>query len=93
MVRRALIVAAIVVPLGVMVRVVGPAPLLALLPLVPMAVLGYLRYQDMRASQRRNSSPTCDLRLAYRRLGPNPGMLECPALCGYRRLAGDPTTR
>ena len=93
MVRRALIVTAIMVPLGVMLRAVGPAPLLALLPVVPMAVLGYLRYLDMRATQRRNSCPTCELRLAYRRLGPDHGMLECPALCGYRRLVGDPTTR
>ena len=91
--RRSLIVMAIVVPLGVMVRAVGPAPLLALLPVVPMAVLGYLRYQEMRASQRRNACPTCELPLAYRRLGPDHGMLECPALCGYRRLVGGPTTR
>ena len=93
MMRRALIVIAVMVPLGVMLRAVGPAPLFVLLPVAPMAVLGYLRYQDMRASQRRKTCPTCELRLAYRRLGANHGMLECPALCGYRRLVGDPTIR
>ncbi|MDP8938017.1 MAG: hypothetical protein M3O23_09875 [Actinomycetota bacterium] len=91
--RRALIVMGVMVPLGVMLRAVGPAPLFALLPAVPMAIMGYLRYQDMRRQQRENSCPTCELRLAYRRLGASHGMLECPAMCGYRRLVGDPTAR
>ena len=91
MVRRLLIVMAVMIPVGLMVRAVGPAPLAALLPVLPMGFLGYLRYREMRESQRRNSCPACELRLAYRRLGPAHGMLECPALCGYRRLVGDPT--
>ena len=93
MVRRTLVVMAVVIPLGVLLRAVGPAPLMALLPVVPMAILGYLRYQDLLESRRRSSCPSCELRLAYRRLGPAHGMLECPALCGYRRLVGDPTAR
>ena len=35
--------------------------------------------------------PRCGLPLAYRKLGPNHGMLECPALCGYRRFVGNPS--
>lgn len=66
--RRALIVMGMMVPLGLMLRAVGPAPLFALLP--------HLR-----------------VRLAYRRLGANHGMLERPAMRGYRRLVGDPTGR
>ena len=93
MVRRMLLVMAIMIPVSFMVSAVGPAPLAAVLPALPLGVIGYLRYQDMRASQRRNSCPSCELRLAYRRLGANHGMLECPALCGYRRLVGDPTSR
>jgi hypothetical protein len=89
-VRRTVVVVAVMVPLAVMMRAVGPAPLFVLLPAVPMAALGYLRYQDMRRQQRERSCPRCELRLAYRRLGPSHGMLECPALCGYRRLVGDP---
>ncbi len=91
--RRTLIVMAVMIPLSVMLRAVGPAPLFALLPAVPIAIMGYLRYQEQRRQQRQNSCPRCELRLAYRRLGPNHGMLECPSLCGYRRLVGDPTAR
>lgn len=91
--RRALIVLAVMIPVILMVRAVGPAPLIALLPAVPMAVMGYLRYQDQRRQQRERSCPRCELPLAYRRLGSSHGMLECPALCGYRRLVGGPTAR
>ncbi len=93
MVRRMLVVMAVMIPVTAMMRAVGPAPLAAILPALPLAVIGYLRYQDMKAERKRNSCPSCELRLAYRRLGPNHGMLECPALCGYRRLVGDPTRR
>ena len=84
---------AVMIPVTLMMRAVGPAPLAAVLPVLPLGIIGFLRYRDMKENQRRNSCPACELRLAYRRLGPHHGMLECPSLCGYRRLVGDPTRR
>jgi len=84
---------AVMIPVTLMLRAVGPAPLAALLPALPLGIIGFLRYRDMKETQRQNSCPACELRLAFRRLGPHHGMLECPALCGFRRLVGDPTRR
>ena len=56
---------------------------------VPWLILGWYNTQE----RRRPRCPTCELPLSYRRLGPSHGMLECPALCGYRKLVGDPTGR
>ena len=54
---------------------------------VPLLVLFW-----HQQSQRRRSSfcPNCELPLSYRPLGPRSGMWECPALCGFRKLVGDP---
>ncbi len=79
---------------GALVRVglrsTGAASVGLVLPLimaVPWLVFGWLNAQQ----RRRPRCPNCDLPLSYRRLGPSHGMLECPALCGYRKLVGDPT--
>jgi len=56
---------------------------------VPWLILGWYRAQE----QRRPECPNCGLPLSYRQLGPSHGMLECPALCGYSKLVGDPGAR
>jgi hypothetical protein len=76
--------------LGMMLRTAGPAMLFPFLPVLPLAVIGMTRYRAQREQERMMRCPKCDLRLAYRRLGPSYGMLECPALCGYRRFVGRP---
>ena len=53
---------------------------------VPWLILGWYNAQQRRRPQ----CPNCELPLSYRPLGPTHGMLECPALCGYRRLVGNP---
>lgn len=63
-----------------------------ILPLVlPLPSLS-LAYFSMKARQR-PVCPNCELALSYRRLGPNHGMLECPAMCGYGHMVGDPRAR
>ena len=59
---------------------------LPLLLTVPWLIMGWYRAQE----NRRPRCPNCDLPLSYRPLGPTHGMLECPALCGYRKLVGRP---
>jgi hypothetical protein len=53
---------------------------------VPWLILGWYRAQESKRPQ----CPTCELPLSYRKLGPSHGMLECPSLCGYRKLVGSP---
>ena len=79
-----------VIILVALLRATGGVLLLPILPLVPLVAIGYVRYQQQRETQRQMSCPKCGLRLSYRRLGPSHGMLECPLLCGYKRLVGDP---
>ena len=74
-----------------LLRVAGPPAMLPLIPVVPLALIGGSRYYRQREQQRQMRCPRCDLPLAYRKLGPNHGMLECPALCGYRRFVGNPS--
>jgi hypothetical protein len=78
---------------GILVRTalrsVGGAAVGLALPFVmaiPWLLFGWFNAQQ----RRRPRCPNCDLPLSYRRLGPSHGMLECPALCGYRRLVGSP---
>ncbi len=79
---------------GILVRIalgsVGAASAGFVLPVimaVPWLVFGWYNAQQ----RRRPRCPNCDLPLSYRQLGPSHGMLECPALCGYRKLVGSPT--
>ncbi len=83
-----LLVAAFVV--SSLVRSFGPGVLIPILPLIPLTAIGFVRYSEMRERQQQSTCPKCGLRLSYRPLGPSHGMLECPLLCGYRRLVGDP---
>jgi hypothetical protein len=79
--RMAIVIGASAV-LGFMLRAAGVTLLLPLLMPVPALAMGYY---SMKANQPPRC-PNCDLRLSYRRLGSGHGMLECPALCGYRKL-------
>ncbi len=78
---------------GLLVRValrsVGGASVGLVLPLimaVPWLVFGWYNAQQRRRPQ----CPNCELPLSFRPLGPSHGMLECPALCGYRKVVGNP---
>jgi predicted RNA-binding Zn-ribbon protein involved in translation (DUF1610 family) len=73
-----------------LLRSFGPGVLLPLLPLIPLTAIGLMRYSQMRERRQQMSCPNCGLRLSYRPLSRSHGMLECPLLCGYRRLVGDP---
>ncbi len=67
---------------------VGVTTAALVLPL--FTALLWLAFAWYEAQERRRPQcPNCELPLAYRRLGPSHGMLECPALCGYRTLVGD----
>jgi len=66
--------------------VAGIGLIMPLFMIAPMLVLGW--YQ--RKERQRPQCPSCELPLSFRPLGPSHGMWECPALCGYRRLVGDP---
>ena len=79
-----------VVVLTAFLRGAIPLLVLPLLPLLPLTAIGVVRYQEMRERQRQMQCPKCDLRLSYRPLSRSHGMLECPLMCGYRRLVGDP---
>ncbi|MDQ6724965.1 MAG: hypothetical protein M3066_02145 [Actinomycetota bacterium] len=86
---RILAVLAVTMVLGTVLRAVGVGLILPLVLPVPSLAMAYF---SMKARQP-PTCPTCGLRLSYRKLGPNHGMLECPAMCGYRRLVGDPRAR
>lgn len=83
---RILLVMVATMLLAIALRAAGVGLVLPLLLPIPSLAMAYF---SMKANQP-PKCPTCDLRLSYRRLGPNHGMLECPSLCGYRRLVGDP---
>ena len=79
---------------GILVRTalaaVGVATAGLVLPLfmaVPWLILAWYNAQE----RLRPLCPNCELPLSYRPLGPSHGMLECPALCGYRKLVGKPS--
>jgi hypothetical protein len=76
---------------AVMVAVASGAALvvLPLLPLIPVIAAGLAQYEARQAMR----CPRCDLPLARRRLGPSTVMLECPVMCGYRRVVGPPVRR
>ena len=81
---------------GILVRTalaaVGVATAGLVFPLfmaVPRLILGWYKAQERRRPQCLN----CELPLSDRRLGPSHGMLECPALCVYRKLVGNPGGR
>ncbi len=80
----------VTVAVAALLRSLGLALLLPMLPLVPLIVIFIVRFNAMREQQRRMRCPRCELRLSYRALGPSHGMLECPALCGYRKYVGNP---
>lgn len=72
--------------LATALRAAGIGLILPLLLPIPWLALGYFSMKERQPPE----CPTCELRLSYRRLGPSHGMLECPSLCGYRKLVGDP---
>lgn len=86
---RIVLVMAGTLVLGAALRAAGAGLILPLLLPLPTLALGWYSMQSAKAQR----CPTCDLPLSYRRLGPSHGLLECPALCGYRRLVGDPRAR
>ena len=88
MVAMTLLTALLRIPL----RSAGVAGIGLLMPLflaVPWLILGWYNSRVGRRPQ----CPDCELPLSYRPLGPSHGMLECPALCGYRKVVGDPGGR
>ena len=85
-VLKLVVVLLVTLVVSAMLRMAGPAVLFPFLPLVPLAAIGVTRYRSQREEERQMRCPRCDLRLAFRQLGPSHGMLECPALCGYRRF-------
>lgn len=85
-----MVVLLVTLVLSVVLRAGGAAILLPLLPVLPLGVIGWTRYRQQREQDRLMRCPKCGLRLSYRRLGPSHGMLECPAMCGYRRFVGRP---
>jgi hypothetical protein len=87
------VVVVVTLLISMMLRAAGPAVLFPFLPVLPLALIGVTRYRAHREEERLMRCPKCDLRLAYRRLGPSHGMLECPALCGFRRFVGRPGPR
>jgi hypothetical protein len=81
---------------GILVRVglasVGIVAAGLVFPLVmalPWLIITWYQFQE----RQRSMCPKCELPLSYRQLGPSHGMLECPTLCGYRKLVGDLTSR
>lgn len=86
---RILGVIAVTMVLGTALRAVGVGLVLPLLLPIPSLAMAYFSMKERQPPK----CPSCELRLSYRRLGPSHGMLECPAMCGYRRLVGNPRTR
>ena len=86
---RFVLVMVVTMLLATGLRAAGVGLILPLLMPIPWLVMGYFSFKERQPPK----CPTCDLRLSYRRLGPNHGMLECPSLCGYRKLVGDPRGR
>ena len=88
MLAMSLLIALLRIPL----RSAGVAGVGLIMPMflfVPMLIMAW----NQRNARQRPRCPNCDLPLSYRPLGPNHGMLECPALCGYTRFVGDPGGR
>lgn len=83
---RFLLVLVATLVLSVALRAVGVGLFLPLILPIPSLALAYFSMKENQPPK----CPSCELRLSYRKLGPNHGMLECPALCGYRRMVGDP---
>ncbi len=75
--------------LATALRAAGAGLILPLLLPIPSLALAYFAMKERQPPK----CPNCDLRLSYRKLGPSHGMLECPAMCGHRRLVGDPRRR
>lgn len=69
--------------------VAGAALIMPLFMVVPWLILGWYQQKERQPPM----CPNCELPLSFRRLGPSHGMLECPSLCGYRRLVGQPGAR
>jgi hypothetical protein len=86
---RILLVVGTTLVLGTALRAVGVGLILPLLLPIPSLAMAYFSMKENQPPR----CPTCDLRLSYRKLGPNHGLLECPAMCGYRRMVGDPRRR
>ena len=93
MVLKLVVVLVVTLLISVGLRAAGPAVFFPFVPLVPLAILGVTRVRAQREQERLMRCPTCGLRLAFRQLGPSHGMLECPALCGYRRFVQRPDAR
>jgi len=75
--------------LAAALRAAGAGLILPLLLPIPTLAMLYFRMKERQPPL----CPTCELPLSYRKLGPSHGMLECPSMCGYRRLVGDPRAR
>lgn len=86
---RIALVMGVTMVVATVLRAVGVGLILPLVMPIPWLVMGYLSMKERQPPK----CPNCDLRLSYRRLGPNHGMLECPSMCGYRKLVGDPRRR
>ena len=86
---RFLLIALATLVLATALRAAGVGLILPLLLPIPSLALAYFSMKERQPPK----CPNCGLRLSYRKLGPNHGMLECPVLCGYRRLVGDPRPR
>jgi len=86
---RILLVLGVTMVLGTALRAVGVGLILPLLLPIPSLAMAYFSMKERQPPK----CPNCGLRLSYRKLGPSHGMLECPAMCGYRRLVGDPRRR
>lgn len=66
--------------------VVGAGLIMPLFLVVPWLILGWYQQKERQPP----ACPNCELPLSFRRLGPSHGMLECPSMCGYRKLVGEP---
>lgn len=86
---RYLAVAGTTLFLVVALRGAGLGLIFPLIMPLPWLALAYFSMKERQPPR----CPTCELRLSFRRLGPHHGMLECPSMCGYRRLVGDPRAR
>ena len=83
---KILLVGVVTLVLATALRAAGVGLILPLLLPIPSLALGYFLMKERQPPK----FPTCELPLSYRKLGPNHGMLECPAMCGHRRMVGDP---
>ena len=93
MVVKLVVVLAVTLLAGLMLRAAGPAVFLPFLPVVPLAIIGVTQVRSRREQERLMRCPNCGLRLAYRQLRPSYAMLECPSLCGYRRFVRPPDAK